>query len=440
MKHLVQRCLRDRSAGVALTFAVSVIPVIGTVGIAIDLGYVTQAKTQLNAASDAAALAAAKGAADAFSAGQKDYIQTGQNTGAEWFKSQASSVFGPAVPIPSVTVTQSGAVFSSKITYQASVSPYFGPLFGVRTVSIGGLSSATITTNAYVSVTFLLDNSSSMLIAATQDGVDKMNSLTPFGDQNSRNAVPSGLGGLQCAFACHWNADGTDYYGLARNNNIQLRFDVLKTAVASAINQMISQKMIDNQFGVAIYTFGDKLTQSYPVDGFLGVSTNLADAIGVVQDIRSPIVPDEPNTNFPAIMKAMASASTAAGDGSSTASRKKALIIVTDGLVDYGSRTTPISKGPISPTDCTAMKNLGYNVYVLYTTYITKPSNLVLPFDNIDLLPYINGTQTPTMAASLRSCASAPTNYAEASDPTAITSAMTQMLQSALGNGGRYTQ
>lgn len=443
MNSLLQRCLADRSAGVALLFAVSAIPIIGTIGLAIDLGYATQAKMQLNAASDAAALAAAKMAADAFTAGKPDYIAAGQTAGAEWFKSQASSVVGAGVPTPTVTVTQNGAVFSSNVTYQGGIKPYFAPIFGVRNIALGSSSSATITTTAYVSVTFLLDNSSSMLIPATQAGVDKMNSLTPVPDQNARNTVPSGLGNLQCAFACHWDANNYDYYGLARYYGIQLRFDVLQNAAASAINQMISQQKIANQFAVTVYTFASDqnlLKQIYPADTNQPLSTDLTDGITAVQNFQTPVVQDAANTNFPAAMAALAQASTAAGDGSSTASRKKALIIVTDGLVDYGSRTAPTSKGPINPADCAAMKSLGYNVYVLYTTYITTPSNLVLPFDNIDLLGYINGTKSPAMVPSLQSCASAPTNFAQASDPAAINAAMSQMLQAALGNGGRYTQ
>ncbi len=437
---LLQRCLRDRSAGVALMFAVTAIPIIGTIGIAIDLGLVTQAKTQLNLATDAAALAAAKGAADAFTAGQQNYIAAGKAAGVEWFNSQVESVLGTTLDAPLVTVTQSGAVFNSNVSYQGSVKPYFGPLFGVSKVALGGLSSATITTTAYVSVTFLLDNSSSMLIPATQVGVDQMNSLTPVSGQNARNAVPDGLGNLQCAFACHWEPNGKDYYGLARTNNILLRFDVLQNAVASAINKMISQKMIADQFSVGIYTFGNILTKIFPPDANHIDSTNLEDAAKTATHIVTPVVPDQANTDFPAVMNSLAQVSAPAGDGSSTASRKRALIIVTDGLVDYGSRTTPTSRGPINPVDCAAMKALGYNVYVLYTTYITTPSNLVLPFDNIDLLPYINGSASPAMVPSLTACASAPTNFAEASDPAAINAAMTQLLQAALGNGGRYTQ
>jgi hypothetical protein len=134
-----------------------------------------------------------------------------------------------------------------------------------------------------------------------------------------------------------------------------------------------------------------------------------------------------------------ASTNCPACNGSSPTNPKRALIIVTDGLADYGSRSIPSSEGPIDPANCTAMKNLGYNVYVLYTTYITTPTNLVLPFSNSQLLPYLNGTQAPTMAGSLQSCASAPTNYIQASIPADIDAAMTQLLKAALASGGRFT-
>ncbi len=461
MLDFLQRSLRDRSAGVAMMFALTVIPLIGIIGIAIDFGLATQAKTQLNLATDAAALAAAKGAADAFTTGQQNYIAAGQTAGLEWFNSQAGTVLGTTLQPPSVTVTQTGPVFTSQVSYQGTVAPYFAPIFGVTTIALGGSSSATITTTAYVSVTFLLDNSSSMLIAATQAGVDTMNSITPISlDSNNPKGVkgPKGpkkrsdvpgfnpndsyydLSSKQCAFACHWDANQNDYYGLARQNNVQLRFDVLQNAAVAAVNQMVSQRKIADQFALTVYTFASGLTQIYPADMNQPNSTDLANGVTAVQNFQTPVVENDGNTNFPEAMRALAQQSTAAGDGSTTETRKKALIIVTDGLADYEPRTTPTSKGPINPADCAAMKSLGYNVYVLYTTYITTPKDLLLPFDNIDLLPYINGTASPKMVPSLQSCASAPTNYAEASDPAAINTAMTQMLQAALSNGGRYTQ
>lgn len=86
------------------------------------------------------------------------------------------------------------------------------------------------------------------------------------------------------------------------------------------------------------------------------------------------------------------------------------------------------------------MRGLGYNVYVFYIIYVTQPQAVMLSFDNGSIADYVSGKKTPAMIPWLRSCASTPTNYAEASDPAAINATMTQMLQAALGNGGRVTQ
>ena len=419
-------------------FAICVIPLIAMLGVAVDFGFLTQTKAQLRAASNAAALASVTATANAFSAGQQDYLNAGQVAGIQWFASQATAMMTATQPAATVTVVQSGAVFISTVTYQITVPTYFAWLYGTATVAIAGSAGATITTNAYTSITFLLDNSSSMLIAATQSGVDTLDTITP--GQKDLMSVPSGLGGYHCAFACHWDANGNDYYGLARSNNIQLRFDVVQSALQSAINEMAIEQVIPNQFSVGIYTFADQLTQIYPLDMNQSSSTDLAGGLAAAQALQSPVVIDQPNTNFPAAMASLVQSSTTSGNGSSPANPRKALIIVTDGLVDYGNRYVPSSKGPINPADCNAMKGLGYDVYVLYTVYITTPANYVLPFDNIDLLPYINGTRSPAMIPSLQSCASSPSKFIQASDPAAIDTAMTQMLKAALANGGRFTR
>lgn len=452
--------LKEHSAGVAITFAVTALPIVGVIGVAMDYGLAVQAKTQLYLASDAAALAAAKRSADAFIAGQSSSAAkaVGEAAGKEWFKSQAGTVLSTTVADPSVDVKQDGAVFTSQVSYQGTVKLFLAPIWGVSTAALAGSSNAVVTTNAYISVTFLLDNSSSMLVAATQDGVNRMGSLTPVPDKSKKggntygpdspNDVPDGLGTYKCAFACHWASNNKDYYGLARGNDIQLRFDVLQDAVSSAITQMEGQQKIPNQFSVAVYTFNSVLTKIYPTAKNQTDSTDLASGAIAAQGMRSPVVPDQANTYFPTIMNTLAQGSTAAGDGSTSAKRKKSLIIVTDGLADYGSRTIPTSEGPINPADCTAMKNLGYNVYVLYTTFVTSPLDTVL-LNNHGLLPYLTGYDdkgnavdvgSKSMVSSLQSCASAPANFAQASDPDAINAAMTLLLQSALSSGGRYTR
>jgi hypothetical protein len=133
---------------------------------------------QLNAAADAAALAAAKTTADAFAAKLPNYIALGQAAGQLWFSSQATTVLNTNAPTASVAVTQSGSTFSSNVTYQATVPTYFARILGYTTVPVSGLSSATITANSYVEVLMLLDNSSSMAIAATTADIVKLEQAT----------------------------------------------------------------------------------------------------------------------------------------------------------------------------------------------------------------------------------------------------------------------
>src|ERR1700722_14030513 len=129
------RCaLLDRAAGVALMFAISVVPVIGVVGIAIDLSFATQARVLLSSAADAAALAAVKTAADAFAAGKRNYIELGESAGGEWFESQSSPTAHLGTETPTVALTRSGAAFSSTITYRGSVPTAFARLFGVSVI------------------------------------------------------------------------------------------------------------------------------------------------------------------------------------------------------------------------------------------------------------------------------------------------------------------
>jgi hypothetical protein len=208
---------------------------------------------------------------------------------------------------------------------------------------------------------------------------------------------------------------------------------------------MITLQLIPDQFSTSIYTFGSPppgapatqvLTTIYQDQT---TSPNLQAGETAAAAIRSPVGPDAANTNFPQAMINLAQASPIAGNGSTMSSPKRALIIVTDALADYGSRVIPSTEGPINPANCDAMKALGYSVYVLYTTYITNPTpptsiNAVL-LNNGALQPLFAPPATPGIA-----CASSPSNYIEASDPADINTAMTQLLKAALGNGGRFTK
>jgi hypothetical protein len=126
---------------------------------------------------------------------------------------------------------------------------------------------------------------------------------------------------------------------------------------------------------------------------------------------------------------------TASGDGTSAASPRKVLFLVTDGLVDYtgsGGRTI----GGVKPADCALFKNMGYTVYVVYTPYYPVMNGYY--YSNVK--QYAEPTGTGALAADLQACASDPVNdYVSASDQAGLNNALQKFLKAALTQPARFT-
>ncbi len=449
-------CLRDSAGGtVTVIFAAAAVPIVLLTGLAFSFGLLTVAKEQLDLAADTAALAAASTAARSFTAGQANYISQGDAAGDQWFQNQAAVILGAlGTPTDTVTVTQSGGSFSATVSYTASVATILGNWFGTSGViassgtskqkvygnGLANTSSVTITTNAFVDVDFLLDNSSSMMIGATEPDIQRLGALLYQIQGVNMPASAAGLQNYHCAFACHWTqtGGGTDYYAVARAANpaITLRWDVLQSAMQTAIGQMETLEVIPNQFQIGVYSFGDPAYA--PLKTIYPDNTNLNASKAVVAANTSPVVIDAANTNFPAAMATFAALATPAGDGSTQLVPKKALIIVTDGIADYGSRSIPTTEGPMNPADCDAIKAKGYQVFVLYTTYSTDYPLVLL--NNQNLATYINGTGPGSLVGNLQACASGSQNFIQASSPADIQTGLAQLLSVAVGSAAKYTQ
>lgn len=572
----------DRRGIAAIILGLLALPMIGLVGLAIDYSFAVRSQSMLNSAADSAAIVASHTAANAFQAGSSvsDAMSQGQAAGLEAFNAQLinlpSITMGPAITTCAagsgnvcVAMSQSSSggqtTFTAQVNYNATYASFFGRLFKVSTFPISGGSTAQISSYAYVNVTFLLDNSSSMLIAATSSGVSTLqpiaanascfqaaggyNSHTKAGTPTCTGStsctqgsiqIPgftssysyniNGLGGCQCAFACHWvqpsgsttftyngvqtesgatNPGGNqtyslDYYGLARANGVQLRFDVVQSAVETAINYMYNTELnaglnngagVTGQFGAQVFEFGNALTQDWPpttdsgtqlyndmscLNATTGGCSN--NALAIAQSISSPVTNDNANTNFPLAMSTlyttactqMLNAGLVTGscawpvptpgptvttaDGSTPQKAKRSLIIITDGIQDWGGRNYVPSyslsagdaanasgaEGPISAADCAAIKSLGYTVYVLYTTYITSPATVVL--NNTQLVPYVSGVGEPSadtgydLTANLNGCATSTSDVTQASSPTDITTALQNMVKAAINGGAVLTK
>eukprot|EP01032_Pedospumella_encystans_P004671 gene4671-5548_t len=70
------------------------------------------------------------------------------------------------------------------------------------------------------------------------------------------------------------------------------------------------------------------------------------------------------------------------GDGATAANPEKIVFFVSDGVANYMNRTSCMRRTnnnrcmePVNLSSCTALKDQGYRIAVLYTTYLPLPTN-----------------------------------------------------------------
>ena len=273
----VPRFSADRRANVAMIFALTSIPIIFAVGMGVDYTMAARRQTKLNAAADAAALAAVtpsmlsqntcSSTAVQCTANSQSLATTGQsaacNAAVNLFCGQASTVTGVSSVSLTVNVTQPPAINTptqqqAAISYTAQSQTAFAGVIGQKTIKIAGSSTALASTAPNINFYVLADDSPSMAIPATTEGINAMMTATA-------NSPTSGTNEGGCAFACHeadpsadnlGNPGGEDNYALARSLGLTLRIDNLTTAIenlaSTAATTAASNKAI---YQLAIYTF-----------------------------------------------------------------------------------------------------------------------------------------------------------------------------------------
>lgn len=177
-----------------MIMAFSLIPLTFVTGFGIDYSRAMSLQTHLNAAADAAALAAV---------GPSMILQSNSNATAAartMFSAQASLLNGyqDLQVTPTITDGTSGGsgalgyLRKATVSYTAKSVNVFGGILGAGTLTVSGTSSASAAQPPNVDFYLAMDNSPSMLLPATSDGISKIIAAT----KTSENANG-------CAFACH---------------------------------------------------------------------------------------------------------------------------------------------------------------------------------------------------------------------------------------------
>jgi Flp pilus assembly protein TadG len=448
---------RDRRANVALMFGFLALPLIFGIGMAVDYGTAARLKSKLNAAADAAVLAAVTPAmmnqtdAAAKLAAQNMFIA--QTTGLPRL------IFdGTQDADLHVNVAPQGLARVVTITYHAQSQNIFGGVVKWQTIPFGGTATGNAATPPNIDFYLMLDTSPSMGIAGTPADIATMVSNT------------SSQGG--CAFACHeanpsadglGNPGGVDNYALARSLGVTLRADLLITAMSDlttfASNAENNPAVpVKPQYRMSINSFDLTFKQLVPLtSNFVSawsaqsasMTTNNTQTLEVYQNnqsctpttttARNGTVTTNPcgagtnnNDAFTNYDTAMAGISTlltlagAPGGGTDLPGDKpqQMVFLVTDGVEDEmvgSNRQQSTMTG--SKDWCTPLKNSGVKIAILYTEYFPLPTN---SWYNTYIAP-IQGN----IGTTLQSCASSGLFY-EVGLGQDISTALQQLFQSAV--------
>jgi Flp pilus assembly protein TadG len=414
---------RSGSGSVAINFAIAILPIVLSVGAAVDYSIANRAKSGLDAAADAAALSAVSKAAMSLNASDAKKLAI------DMFNAQAQQVAGASVSKLTVTVND-GSTRTSVVTYEASVPTNFMPVIGLNQIAVGGTSNAASGLLTYIDFYLLLDNTPSMGVGATTADINKMVANTSD----------------KCAFACHdLSASPNDYYGLAKKLGVAMRIDVVRQATQQLMDTAAATQAVTGQFRMAIYTFGAAATNA-GLTTIQSLTSSLSTAKTAAASIDLMTVPyqnykSDTLTDFHGVLGDLNSAIPTPGDGTKASSPLKYLFFVSDGVADRAlgspscSQPTTNGKDPKTGTTyvrcqepldvklCTTMKNRGIKIAVLYTTYLPLPTNSwyttwIAPFSG-------------TIAKNMQSCAS-PGLYFEVSPTEGISDAMTALFQKAV--------
>ncbi|MCK3779130.1 pilus assembly protein TadG-related protein [Ensifer sesbaniae] len=374
---MLAKYLKDRSGNFGMMAAILMVPLIGAAGIAVDFAHAVTVKSDLQAAADAAALAAvadsSAGLAEAQAMSGDGRVTMSEADALKFFDINAGGATYSILEA-NAAVVKEGITIKSVVTFKAAVETTLTKVFGKEHMIVSGSATAEYQTQAYRDFYLLLDNTPSMGVGATPTDVKKMVANTSD----------------KCAFACHIVKNGVEdrnsYYNLAKKLGVTVRINVVAQATASLMDTAVASRRDPSQFRMAIYTFGKKaedtkLLEVSPLTADLAKAKQKAALIDLMS-IPYQGYDNDQQTDFDRALTQMGATMGTPGSGATAVSPEKIVFFVSDGVGDSykpNACTKKTTNGrcqePIDTKYCKLLKDKGYKIAVLYTTYLPLPTN-----------------------------------------------------------------
>jgi len=206
---LIRRFSRDKKANVAIMFGIATVPLLMAVGAGIDYSLAARMKAKLQSAADAAAVASisknSPGYIQAAAMTSDGNVSNGVTDADNIFKGVVNNLRGSILGglgglTESSTVTKTGPMLASRVTFSAPIPTTFMTAFGFPTMTVSGTSSATGSLPPYFDFYLMLDVSGSMGLPSTDAEQTRLSSVNP----DDFSVYPNG-----CTFACHFQSSGS---------------------------------------------------------------------------------------------------------------------------------------------------------------------------------------------------------------------------------------
>ncbi|WP_026616628.1 TadE/TadG family type IV pilus assembly protein [Ensifer aridi] len=350
----------DRRGNVAITVALSIVPMILAVGAGLDYARAYNVQSKMQSDLDAALVAAIKQIDD------QDEDKLAKKI-KEWFDAQADRL-DSSYDLTDITVDKSGHTIRASAS--GTVPTTLMMLADIKTVPVGVVSAIEGPATSHLNVYIVLDKSPSMLLAATSDGQAMLRA-----DRN-----------IRCEFACHSIDDpvrkdktgailASTYYDYIKNLGVKLRSDVALDAVEDVLDMVDAADTDHSRIKVGLYSLGESISE------VLAPTYSTSTARKKLSEDESGLTSETSTeaTYFHIALKGLKKKVGKTGDGTSAGSPLKLVLLLTDGvqshrnwvIKDSGRHWDRVT--PLNPDWCDYLKDEKATMAVLYTEYLAIP-------------------------------------------------------------------
>lgn len=413
-----------RMGNITVTFALLLVPMLGTIAIAIDFAMIASARTIAQSGADAAALQAIAAAQNSPGA-----LSAAEALGKAAFDAyaQKNNLEGYTVD---VKVSETGGKYTAVAQYSIETFSILGDMLDRKSIKGSGQAQVESSPENYANIHVLADASQSLGLGATERDMAKLQTYTG------------------CAFVCHRNDELMKLY------KIKTRIDVIRDSIKRMIGQAKAVSAGESAFQFSLYTMTAGLYPDYGVAKLNEISTLSSDYDRLMKLTDSVKMQDvyltTGNTFIEESLTMLRAKVRTGGDGSSKEQPKEYIFFMTDGLRDtptnnFGGVCIPgyiHCLGLINQATCKSIKDKNITLAILYARYLPILANVYYPERGTNLFYNVlvqnPGLEDAVLAKSLKDCAS-PGWFFPAANGNDIATKMNEMFTQ-LGSRTKITQ